>query len=74
MQTFKPLTSKYEVTEDHSKIWGHTFTESALKLNTVINMLPMTLRYRFRMKSIPDADMGFLHILNISTSNVNAQS
>jgi hypothetical protein len=64
-----------EMTEDYNNNgWVHTGIESVLKLNTVINMLPMTLRYRFTMKNTVDADMGLLHMLDTSMSNVNTQS
>jgi len=63
-----------EMTEDYNNVWLHTGIESVLKLNAVVNMLPMMLRYRFTTKNTVDVDMGLLHMLDTSMSNVNAQS
>jgi hypothetical protein len=63
-----------EMTGDCNEVWVHTGIESVSKLNTVINTLPMMLKYRFRTKITADADIGLLHILDTSMSNVNTQS
>jgi len=63
-----------ETTEDYNKVWVHTGRESVSKMNTVINILPMMLRYRLKTKNTADADTGLLHMLDTSMSNVNAQS